>query len=52
MKNLLACFHFSSDAQHPITAVPHLQIWELFAILLCYSTVEENASFLLSTVLY
>ena len=44
MKNLIACFHFSSDVQHPITAVLHPQNGN-FARLLCYSTVQENVNF-------
>ena len=43
MKNLIACFHFSSDVQHSITAVLQPQKWE-FARLLCYST-HKNANF-------
>ena len=43
-KNLIACFHFPSDVQHPITAVLHPQNGN-FARLLCYSIVQENANF-------
>ena len=43
MKNLVACFHFSSDVQHSITAVLQPQKWE-FARLLCYST-NKNGNF-------
>ena len=43
MKNLIDCFHFSSDEQHSIPAVLQPQKWE-FARLLCYST-HKNANF-------
>ena len=43
MKNLIACFDFSSDVQRSITAVLQPQKWE-FTRLLCYST-HKNANF-------
>ena len=50
MKNLIACFYFSSDVQHSITTVQHSRTtllesrkWE-FARLLCFIT-HKNANF-------